>query len=269
VPSQDLGDLGPKEGAPAIYHWRWYHSAPRVALWVLLILAIVLVKANRNARALLILVPLFVVNLLWLGLRKVVGFPSTSIVVFDQLIVSLTLSITLLWLLAHKLDKVNRFITFLLAVGVMAALGLLAAVSYGGLELTEETVLLAILFAVFAVAMLVAFALAGWSCRKRYSPVGFMLWLLVWTVAAGVVAMFSYVAIAVVVSTMSGSSSGPTISMLLEVLLVGAVFGLCLYVIDLPYMLLVPKQASSLRLAQGEAAGFTGTCRPYPSRLAG
>ena len=32
---------------------------------------------------------------------------------------------------------------------------------------------------------------------------------------------------------------------------------------------LVPKQASSLRLAQGEAAGFTGTCRPYPSRLAG
>ena len=30
-----------------------------------------------------------------------------------------------------------------------------------------------------------------------------------------------------------------------------------------------PKQASSLRLAQGEAAGFTGTCRPYPSRLAG
>jgi hypothetical protein len=33
--------------------------------------------------------------------------------------------------------------------------------------------------------------------------------------------------------------------------------------------LLAPKQASSLRLAQGEAAGFTGTCRPYPSRLAG
>ena len=32
---------------------------------------------------------------------------------------------------------------------------------------------------------------------------------------------------------------------------------------------LVPKQASSLRLVRGEAAGFTGTYRPCPDRLAG
>ena len=206
---------------------------------MLLVLAIVLVKANRNAHALLILVPLLVVNFLWWGLRKVAGSPSPSIAVFDQLIVSLTLSITLLWLLAHKIGRGNRFVTFILAFAVMALLTSLGAVSYGGFTLTEETVLLAILSAVFGVAMLVAFALAGWSCRKRYTRVVFMLWLLFWTVAAGVVAMFSYVAIVGVVSTMSGFSQGLTISVLLEVLLVGAVFGLCLYVIDVPYMLLV------------------------------
>jgi hypothetical protein len=239
VPSQDLGDLGPKEGAPAIYNWKWYHSTPRLALWVLLVLAIVLVKANRNARALLILVPLLVVNLLWLGLRKVVGFPSSSIAAFDQLIVSLTLSITVLWLLAHKLDKGNRFVTFLLAFGVMAALGLLAAVSYSGLEFTKETVMLAILFAVLAVAMLVPFALAGWSCRRRYTGVVFMLWLLVWTVAAGVATVLAYVAIVVIVATISGFSPHFSISMLAPVLVTGVVVGLCLYVIDVPYMLLV------------------------------
>jgi hypothetical protein len=229
---------------PAIYDWNWYHTAPRLALWVLPILAIVLVKANRNARALLILVPLLIVNLLWLALRKVVGFPSTSIDVFDQLIASLTLSIAVLWLLAHKLDKGNRFVTFLLAVGMMAALGLLAAVSYSGVELAGETLWVAVFFAVFAVVVLVAFALAGWSCRRRYSAVRFMLWLLVWTVAAGIVAMLSYVGIVVAVSTLSGfSPSGlspvSAILMLLQIGVMGAVFGLCLYVIDLPYMLLV------------------------------
>lgn len=244
VASADIGSLGTKEGAAVVYNWKWYHSAPRLALWVLLILAIVLVKANRNAHALLILVPLFVVNLLWLCLRKVVGFPSSSIAVFDQLIVSLTLSITVVWLVAHKIGRGNRFATFIRAFAVMALLGLVGAVSYAGLEFTKETVLIAILLAVVAVALLVPFALAGWSCRRRYSAVGFMLWLLVWTVAAGIVAMLAYVGIVVIVSTMSGfSPSGfspaSAILMLLQVVVVGVVLGFCLYVIDVPYMLLV------------------------------
>jgi uncharacterized membrane protein len=169
VPSQDLGNLGPRDDAAVIYNWKWYYSIPSLALWAVLVLAIVLVKANRNPPALLILVPLLIVNLLWSIFKKAVGFPSAQVEMFNMLFYSLTVGIAILWLLAHKLGNHSRFVTFLLSFAIMAVVGLTGAISYSRLEFSQQTVGALKLLAILVFAMLLAFVLTGWWCRKHYS----------------------------------------------------------------------------------------------------
>jgi len=239
VPSADLGDLGPQQGASVAYNWKWYFGILTLALWLVLIAAFVLIKANRNLQALFILVPLLVVNVLWLMFKKAMGFSSADDETLSIMFHSLTVGITVLWLLAPKIGNRNRLVTFVLAFAVMALLGLVGAISHAGLEFTRDTVMTAIFLAVFAVALLVPFVLAGWCCRRRYSGVVFMLWLLVWTVVMGVVVMFSYVGIVVIISIMFGYPTPASVILMLRVVVMGVILGLCLCVINVPYMLLV------------------------------
>jgi hypothetical protein len=236
-PAGDIGELGPKEGTTVAYNWKWYYGIPASALWVILVPAIVLVKANRNPRVLLILVPLLILNLLWSVFKRTLGFGSSDTEMFTMLFHSLVMGITAVWLLAHKLSNRNRFVTFLLALVVMAVAGLTGTTSYGMTEFSSETALISILLAVWASAVIVLFALTGWCCRKRYSGLRFMLWLPVWSVATGIASTLSYFGIGLIIMSIAGNSI-PSYLMLLQVFAVGLVFGLCLYVINLPYMIL-------------------------------
>jgi len=58
----DISNLGPKQGAEVVYNWRWYHSIPSLALWLVLAAALILIKTNRTPRILFIFVPLLIVN---------------------------------------------------------------------------------------------------------------------------------------------------------------------------------------------------------------
>ena len=241
IASQDIGELGPKEGAAVVYSWKWYYSTPSLALWVVLVGAIVLVKANRNPHALLILVPLLIANLLWLVFKKVLGFSSADTEMFSMVFNSLVVGITVLWLLGHKLSNRNRLVTFLLALVVLTVVGLVGAISYG-MGFSQETAKVAIFLSVSAFTMLFAFVLAAWRCRRRYSSLRFMLCLPVWTIAVSIASFLGYVGIALVIMSIAGQAPGNWSSMLFQVLVVGLVFGLvlglCVYVINLPYMIL-------------------------------
>ncbi len=240
---QDIGQLGPKEGTAVVYNWKWHYSTPGLALWVVLVLAIVLVKGNRNPRALLILVPLLILNLLWFGFKKAIPLPSSATAMFEQAFASLTVGISVLWLLAHKLGNRNWFVTFLLALVIMATLCIVGAVSYSGLAFSEYTIGSGVIFGVLTLVMLFAFALAGWRCRKRYSNLRFMLWLGVWTIATSIVIMLVWVGIALVFMGIGGELRGMWISMLLVVFVSGPVFGGCLYAIVFPYMILALRSS--------------------------
>ena len=61
VASQDIGPLGAKDGSPVTFPWRWYYSVPTLPLWALIVLLLVVPKANRHRQAWLILIPLGVV----------------------------------------------------------------------------------------------------------------------------------------------------------------------------------------------------------------
>ena len=231
--------MGPKEGDAVVYHWKWYYSTPALALWLVLLGAIVLVKANRNPRALLILLPLLVLNLLWFGLAKLLHFSSSTSAQFDPLFASYTVGISVLWLFAHKLGNRNRFVTCLLAFVLMALLGIVGAVSYSELEFSQQTVATVILLAVLTLAMLLGFALAGWRCRRRYGNIRFMLHLAFWTVAACLAITFVVYAVTFAISR----ASLPVSTVLLVSLIAGSALGSYVYVIVFPFMILVLRSS--------------------------
>lgn len=159
-----------------------------------------------------------------------------------MLFYSLTVGIAILWLLAHKLGNRNRFVTFLLSFIIMAVVGLTGAISYSGLEFSQQTVSALMLLAILVFAMLLGFVLTGWWCRKRYRPVSFMLWLAVWTVSAslvGTLVFYSIVLIVLIVQRASVSIS----EVLIVVLVSGSVLGAFLYVVVLPYMILTLRSS--------------------------
>lgn len=233
VASQDIGEIGPKEVKPVIYNWNWYYNIPGLALWVVLLGTIMLVKANHNPRALLIVLPLLAVNLLWLGFVKLLNFPSIARVQYDPLFVSSTVGIAVLWLLAHKLGNRNRFVTFLLALIVVIVVGYVGLISYS--VDSDETTMFLSLLAILALAVLISFVLSSWRCREHYNGLRFILWLGFWTVIISIIAILTFM---VVMFGFEGRLPRNVTDMLLQVLVVGLVIGLLSYVINLSFMIL-------------------------------
>jgi len=212
-----------------------------LAIWLILVLVLALVKANRNPRAWLILIPLLAINLLWTVLKKITPLQSPQLAVFEQLFVSLTIGISVVLLFGHKIGNRNRFVTFLLAAVLMAAVGIAGALSYSGLAFSPQVFAFAIAFAVIASIMLLAFVFAGCCCRKRYSNLRFMLWLALSTVVVCMVILLGYFVIAMTIMSTMGGMSNMWIRMLLQISVMGLVLGGCLYVILLPFMILAFK----------------------------
>ena len=231
--SEDIGSLGIKEGTATIYPWKWYYSAPALGLWIVLAAAILLVRDNLDPRVLLIFIPIFLVRLLWSRFQPILGAPSDVLEVFRVLIDALVLGIAVLWLLAYKLGNRNRFVSFLLALVVLVAVTVVAVVSYQAWS-SIAAFQIFVIQALGIVTMLLVFILAGWRCRKRYGPWRFMLWLALWTIVISIVAFLTFFLIA----------EGPSdpaeelIRQIPQVLLVGFIFAICIYMLNLPFMIL-------------------------------
>jgi hypothetical protein len=235
VASQDIGDLGPKEGKAVAYNWKWYYNILPLSLFFILILLLVFVRANRTPRAWLIFVPLLIVNLLWSIFLKVLGTGSVQSLIFSILFHSYTVGIASLWLLGHKIANRRRFITFLLALIIMAVAGLIGIISYGMTDFSGEGLSVLMLLGVLALTMLLGFVLSGFMCRNRYSNLRFMLWLALWCEVACLISILVFFLIAFAIDRPSISSFFAILFMIFSA---GLIFGLCAYVIIVPYMIL-------------------------------
>jgi hypothetical protein len=242
VASQDLAKLGSKEAKAVVYNWKWYHNAPALVLWVILAGVIVLVKDNRNWRALLIFIPLLIVHLLWSMFLRMMPIASSGLPMFDQIFASLTIGIAVVWLLAHKLAKSNRFITFILALVTMTVVCFAGVISYSGFEFSNNTFGVAVFLAVLVLTMLLAIVLSGWRCRKRYSHLRFMLWLAVWSVAVCLAIMSVYACIAAFALS---AANFPVPRYYYLIILFGPSLAMSafLYSILFPYMILAMRSA--------------------------
>ncbi|MHC4122116.1 MAG: hypothetical protein ACYSSI_00965 [Planctomycetota bacterium] len=208
-------------------------------LWLFIVLVLVLVKANRNPRAWLIFIPLLIINLFWTVLKKIMPFPSSALAIFDQLFASITVGISVLWLLSHKISNRHGFITFLRALVIIAVLCIVGVISYSGLTFSKDTVGYVIIIAVLTLVMLLAFVLTSRRCRKRYSNLRFMLWLFVWTIVMCITFMLGVVVIMMILNDIPVT----WISMLLQGSITGLVLGGCLYVIMFPFMILALRSS--------------------------
>jgi hypothetical protein len=236
VASSDIGDLGPSQGLEVFYKWRWYHSIPSLALWLVLVAAMIVIKANRTPRILLIFVPLLIVSILWFLLIQMMGFRSyADIEMFNMIFNSLVAGITFLWLLVPKLGRFNPWVVFFLSFTLIVMLFVIGIVSYLGIGFSKDSAVAFLILFMLALAMLLGFVLAGWRCRKRYGTVRFMLSLAVWMVFVCLVSMIVFYVIAFMIQQVPIS----IIRLSLIAATVGSVLGLCLYVINLPYMILV------------------------------
>lgn len=237
VSSSDIGDLGLSQGLEVVYNWRWYHSTPSLALWLVLAAALILIKKNRTPRILLIFVPLLIVNVLWFLLTQISSPGDDEM--FNMMFNSLVAGITFLWLFAPKLGRFNPWIAFFLAFALITMFFLLGIVSYLGFVFSRETMVILPMLTVLALAMLLGFVLAGWRCRKRYSPVRFMLWLAIWMVAICLASMILFYIITFFIQKVPI----PITRILFMASIVGLILAIFLYVINLPYMILALRSS--------------------------
>jgi len=269
VASARIDRAGPFEGQPVVFHWPWYWHLSRLGPWALLALAVAVPKRNRDRRALLIFVPLAILSLLWPVATRPVAFSSVSLDRFNLLFESLVVGLALLWLHADRLRGYRGWVRVPLSLGLLLLAGLVAFVSAGQTLADPMIFNLPIFVAILGAVLLAPLALARRMTRGRYVPLVFMAWLAVWSL------LFTAITAVLLAGVLQFLVSGGTMDLRLRILfwqgVAGLALGVCLYVINLPYMLLMFRSpffrwrfqiwlgvASLLR--QGQATSPEGLC---------
>ncbi len=235
VPSVELGQVGSQQGEPVYVDWKWSYSAPGLVIWVALILAMILPKANRHKHILLILVPLVSVNLLWLAIKKVSGMPSSTASQFGTIFHATVVGITVLWLVMHCFHRLGGIARCMMAFGILMVISFLGLLSYSP-ESSQEVTIFSVLFSLLSLTIISTIALASRRCRGQYRPLRFMLWLALWTVVSGLLTMYAYFII--VMTLLSSWAETDILMAMLMLSFVGLILGLCLFILNLPFMIL-------------------------------
>ena len=127
----------------------------------------------------------------------------------------------------------GRLKTFLGVLVIEVGIAFVAVLSFS-LGSLDAALQLSFVPCMLMLAIVLGFALAGLMCRKRYIPVRFALFLALWTVAlstAGMLLLFVGWCVA------TGFWPGHTGQVVASVALAGAVFGACVFLAGLPFLI--------------------------------
>jgi hypothetical protein len=236
VASARIDGAGPFTSQPVFFHWPWYWHLPHLAPWVLLALAIAGPRRNRHCEALLIFVPMLVLGLLWQTVTKTTGLPSATAMQFSFLIEFLMAGMALLWLNADWLGRRGGLARFAGSLGMVLVAGLVVVLSYAGTFVGGQDAMLLFFTTLLAVVLLVSLTLTRRLVRRRYRPVPFLLWLVAWCLLCSLVAITAFTAVTMLMNP-SGTYSLQHIAK--EIIVPSLVLGSGVYVINLPYLLLM------------------------------
>lgn len=233
--SRDLGSLGPKEGEPVELSFPLYRHLSRLLPW-LFFLPLFLVKGNRTPKALLILIPVAIVQTLLIGLGALLsGFIGSEGSLLFTSLTALNLGLASCWLLLHRIGGRNRAITCLLALLILAVFGLAGLFSHGSFDYMLAP--LAIVYGFMMSAVLLSILLAAVFCRKRYRAGRFIWFLVLASLVVAVFQLLPFVIFAMIAYGAMGSGGE-----LLEIL---AAFGISagmasglMFGLHLPYLIL-------------------------------
>lgn len=139
----------------------------------LVVLPFLFLRPNRCRAAWIILLPLALVGILLMGLSAATRFifPAMS-----RMGSGLAVGWTVVWLLSFLMAGRPRWLSFLMALGIQAAVGL--AVAMIGVGSVAGAFAHTFGHAILAGLMTLALALALWLCRRRFSGWRLAGWLL-------------------------------------------------------------------------------------------
>jgi hypothetical protein len=272
VASADLGAMGHRQSQPVLVEWHCYDQLSSFTGWALLGVLLVLVKENRNREALTILIPFVLLSeLLWPWIAYFLALLSVDTSQIAYPFQWLLVAWTALWLLSPWLARLRPALAIGLALVLAATVG--ATAEFG---VSQRLVFSPALmnYAILTFALLLAFALSGLCCRRRYTPGRFLLWLALWLVLG--VALGAIAELVRVYAYGYGLAPLPAVADLLPGLIVSSLcFAGALYLLSLPYMYLalqsglyeerfrktlrlpeyVPPTKAPLEAAQGDETG--------------
>jgi hypothetical protein len=235
VASQDIGQLGPRDGRPVVFRWRWYYHVPALPLWAIVLLLLIVPKANRRLEAWLILAPLGVVLLVWRMPAVLFSMSDGSTETLGFFVVSGTLAWSMIWLLGHWVGFRYRIVTTVLLWAIMFAVGLLSY--YCHYADGDDPATYLIIYGLCAAFMLLAMMFTSLFCRWTFSWTKFLVLLLALNIAVVMVAMMAYGALMLILEPgIGGWAEFPMIATIVTLFV-----GTCLYLVNLPFLVLASK----------------------------
>jgi len=204
---------------------KWYSQ---LALLLLLVLPFFVLKENRNLKTFLIIIPLISVLVLWELLRGLIYEDFIETFYLDQTFVfSYSIAITLLFLLGERLARINRYISFGVAMVVFAVAGFCATmISNNGFYDGAASIYYKT-YGFAALTFLLALVFSSRHCRKRYSKIRFLLFMLLYILVLQTITAF------IGLSVVWGADN--VINIYLFVLILGISVGVVVYILLLPY----------------------------------
>jgi hypothetical protein len=210
-------------------HWIY-----RLLLPLVLILAFLVLRENRNLKALSVLIPLVVLFVL-LELSKL-SFSSkllgsmNFITVFETLIAG----IAILMLVGHRIKSVNWIVSIFVAIVILTITGLAGVIgAYDGryVAATEATLNF---YAIQAGVWLLAIALTAVLCRKKYSRTRFNLFAILSFFVSNLIGIYIYA-----LQLASANAAKTSLAGNIQWLLIGAIVLMIVhYLLTLPFLIL-------------------------------
>ena len=208
-------------------------------MWLATFVALIGIKSNRKAPAWLIFVPVLAVYLVWTIAKKTFVTNPSLVQILDVIFDGLIFGQAIMWLLAGKLSGQSRFANCIMSLVVMAAVGMGAVVSSLGVRISMEQITTGIALVIMFLAMVSGQGIAGFICRRKYSIVKFSLLAALWEILIITSLMAVYGVVALIIMLSTGDMQAGVI--LFGIMTSSVVLGAIVYVISLPFLILVQK----------------------------
>jgi len=166
---------------------------------------------------------------------KLTGVASASETQFSFFIEFLAVGMALLWLSADTLGRWRGLRWLAAGLGIFLLADLAAVLSYWGTFPGQSRIII-IFTLIVAVILLISLALTRRLVHRRYQPLRFMLWLGVWSMVSSIVGAAAFVGVMVL---SVGFPWHNLLPVLVQIVVPGLALSLCLYAVNLPYLLLM------------------------------
>jgi len=219
---------GQLESEPVFVTWSLLGNLRGLLLWLPLVLAIGLVRANRSLQAWWLAIPLVLPKAGLALLAMATGMPARVAGIFEYLaLMPLAIALSVILLMGDRLGRSAKPVTWIMSAVVLMLVHALGLLAYG---YSEELVLGLILVAIVDSTILLAVPLTAWCCRKRCTGRRFSFWLALWTLLASLIAVGIY--------GLVDEGDNMSLSMAMQIVFAGLAFGGILFVMQLPFVLL-------------------------------